>query len=256
MAEIKFHKYQGAGNDFVLIDNRSADFDPTIEIISKICDRRFGVGADGLMTIDEHNEYDFDLKYYNADGSQSLCGNGSRCAVKFAQQLGIIDKTTTFLAHDGKHQATIQDDGQVRLSMLNVQNVRSELNGTFVDTGSPHYVQEVDNLENFNVLKEGAKLRSHLAFGSAGTNVNFVERSGSGLRVRTFERGVENETLACGTGITACALAFSGQLTAPVKIEARGGNLEVDYKLGSDGSFEDIFLTGPAEHVFSGNASF
>lgn len=256
MVEINFYKYQGAGNDFVLIDNRSSDFDPNPDIISKMCDRRFGIGADGLMTIESDQQYDFDLKYYNPDGSQSFCGNGSRCAVKFAHHLGIIDKTTTFLAHDGIHQATILEDGQVRLSMQNVQNVRPVLNGTFVDTGSPHYVQKVQNVEQVDVMQEGSSLRYNSAFGAEGTNVNFAEITHFGLKVRTFERGVENETFACGTGVTACALALSNQLTAPVRIGARGGMLEIDYKVAEDGSFTDIFLTGQAEQVFVGAGTF
>lgn len=261
MASIKFHKYQGTGNDFVMIDDRDQRFpyDPAegekfdTSIVSHICDRRFGVGADGLILIRNHDRYDFEMIYFNADGSQSLCGNGSRCAVHFANYLGIIEKSTRFLAIDGAHEAYIEG-GLIHLKMHDVSQV-TKMNGHwYIDTGSPHYIKFIRNLEAFDVYSEGKIIRSDQKFAPEGTNVNFAETCGNNeLFVRTFERGVEDETLSCGTGVTAVSLAASYQnFDSPVKIKTRGGDLQVSFNKINEQKFEDIYLIGPAGMVFEG----
>lgn len=247
-----FYKYQGAGNDFVMIDNRNGQFDKlNIELIQSICDRRFGVGADGLILIENHNEIDFDMIYFNSDGSQSFCGNGSRCAVAFANRLGIIEAKTTFMAIDGKHDAYLEGES-IFLKMSNVKPIEKIGNDYFLDTGSPHYVQFVDKIKDMNVFSEGKAIRNSDRFKVQGTNVNFIEKiSDTQIAIRTYERGVENETLACGTGVTAAAIVH-GVLNKQkhIFINAQGGDLEVQFK--GDKSFSDIWLKGPAEMVFEG----
>lgn len=255
MATIEFYKYQGTGNDFVMIDNRSQRLDRRDKSIAqKLCDRKFGIGSDGLILIQNHDKYDFEMIFFNPDGSQSMCGNGSRCAVKFAQFLGIIGNQTTFLSTDGVHEAFIEED-VVRLSMQDVPN--SEIN-TFpehftINTGSPHYVIFASNIKQKDVKEEGASIRYKEEFTKDGINVNFVEKqSESKILVRTYERGVENETLSCGTGVTACAIAHVLHGGAsPVQIETLGGQLNVEFELEND-SATKVWLTGPAKNVFKG----
>jgi len=250
----RFFKYQATGNDFVMIDNRNHLFPKTDkETIKKICDRRYGIGSDGLILIEDNNNEDFEMVFFNPDASQSLCGNGSRCAVKFAANLGLIKNEASFRTHDGIHTGSIFN-GVVRLKMKDVHSVRLMSDGIFVDTGSPHYIQFVTNVKKFNVYDEGKKIRNSGLFGTNGTNVNFVEiLKGNSIFVRTFERGVENETLSCGTGVTASALAASyKKLESPVDIITNGGELKVEYERNGKNEFTGIYLIGPTELVYEG----
>ena len=253
MASISFYKYQGTGNDFVMIDNRNLTFDRiNLSLISKLCDRRFGIGADGVILIENTDQADFEMVYFNPDGSQSLCGNGSRCAVMFAKYLGIIENETTFKAIDGDHYAKIESD-LVYLKMHDVNHYESIDQDFLIDTGSPHYIRYVDNINAIDPVIEGRAIRYSDRFSEKGVNVNFLEKVNSDtLKIRTYERGVENETLSCGTGCTAAALslAIHGSLNS-VNLEAMGGSLRVDFHQSENG-FTDIFLIGPAEAVFQG----
>lgn len=251
---IEFYKYQATGNDFIMIDNRDLRFTFSNEQISQLCHRKFGIGADGLILIQNHDTCDFEMIYYNPDGSQSLCGNGSRCAVKFADFLGLIDKKTTFVAYDGEHTGEILPNDWVKLKMKDVQNVRPVSDGIFIDTGSPHLVKFVINLQNYKVYKEGKLIRNGGLFKSEGVNVNFVETlPDNQIFVRTYERGVEDETMSCGTGVTAAAIAsLQKGYTSPVKIKTLGGNLEVEFASNSNNYFSKVHLIGPAEEVFKG----
>ncbi|WP_422351815.1 diaminopimelate epimerase [Flagellimonas sp.] len=256
--QLDFYKYQGTGNDFVVIDNRQDIFPKNnTKIISQLCDRRFGVGADGLILLETDDVSDFYMNYYNSDGSQSMCGNGGRCAVAFAKFLGIIEEQTTFKAIDGLHTATIKGD-IVTLKMHDVEEVRQKDAYSFLDTGSPHHVQLVHELEKFNVTKEGAKLRYGL-YGKAGSNINFVEQADANtFGVRTYERGVEDETLSCGTGVTAVAIAMhkTGKTESnEVHIKTPGGDLTISFDQ-QNGSYTDIYLQGPAQMVFNGKVSW
>ncbi len=251
---LTFYKYQGTGNDFVIIDNRDLHFPKRdTKLVAFLCDRRFGIGADGLILLENDPELDFKMVYYNADGNPStMCGNGGRCLVAFAKFLGIIDKKTSFNAVDGLHTAVIKD-GLVSLQMTDVSEVKVKPNSFFLDTGSPHHVQLVSDLKDFEVVKEGAKLRYGI-YGASGSNINFVEQQTENtFAVRTYERGVENETLSCGTGVTAVAIAMhsSGKTTqSEITINTAGGELKVDFE--NRGGYENVNLTGPAELVFKG----
>ncbi|MEO7213729.1 diaminopimelate epimerase [Mucilaginibacter sp.] len=255
---IKFYKYQGAGNDFILIDNREGIVNqPTKEEVAKLCDRRFGIGGDGLMLLENLEGYDFKMVYYNADGNEgSMCGNGGRCIVAFAKHLGIIYDTTKFLATDGPHHAKISEEGTwVSLQMIDVADISKDGDAYVLDTGSPHYVKIATDLAIKDVYNEGYAIRNNATYKAKGINVNFAEKTGEGYFVRTFERGVENETYACGTGVTAVALAMAkhnrqfGTISTPIKV--LGGNLNI--RFDNDGEkFSNIFLEGPAELVFDG----
>jgi diaminopimelate epimerase len=252
--EISFYKYQGTGNDFVMIDDRSNLFpEKDLSLVQKLCDRKFGIGSDGLILIRNKDGFDFEMVYFNADGSQSMCGNGARCAVAFSKFLGIIGEKTTFYAIDGPHKAKVAGD-IVELEMAPVSILVIAEQDFFVDTGSPHHVRFVDNVELYPVFEEGYKIRYSEKYTPKGTNVNFVTPLNNDLiQVRTYERGVENETLSCGTGVTACALVYGHQNKInEIKIKTRGGNLKVRFSEKSDGSFQDIQLIGPAEQVFEG----
>lgn len=263
--KIHFTKYQATGNDFVLLDNRDGSIKLSVAEVQRICDRKFGVGADGLMLIEKPatSNLDFNLVYYNADGTQSLCGNGSRAAMKMASSLGIVNGKGKFNAYDGRHDAEIASDGIVKLRMNDVSKVETTGEDLFINTGSPHVIKFVTDLANYPVFEEGKKIRYSDAFKPNGTNVNFVELLGDNkIYVRTYERGVENETLSCGTGVTAAALAvhFKGY-RSPVNIKTQGGDLSVQFtpsETGGTGSpghtvtFHDIFLIGPAKMVFEG----
>ena len=256
--QITFFKYQGAGNDFILIDNR----DNAIKTIEKqqvatLCHRRFGIGGDGLMLLETEPGFDFKMVYYNADGNEgSMCGNGGRCIVAFAKHLGIITDTTKFLAADGMHHAKISEAGNwVSLQMIDVDSVGTDGDAYVLNTGSPHYVKLTANLDVKDVYNEGYAIRNNPTYKQDGINVNFAEKTDEGYFVRTFERGVENETYACGTGVTAVALAMAkhnhqtGNITTPIKV--LGGDLNI--RFDHDGStFSNIFLEGPAELVFEG----
>ena len=252
---LTFFKYQGTGNDFIIIDNRKEWFDKENTVfIASLCDRRFGIGADGLILLENDDFNDFKMDYYNSDGRQgTMCGNGGRCLVAFAKHLGIIEKETSFVAVDGNHHATIDND-IVSLQMQDVSVLTKKEKYTFLDTGSPHHIQLVKNIEDFNVAKEGAKLRYGI-YGKKGSNINFVKQIGVAMfSVRTYERGVENETLSCGTGVTAVALAMHNRgLTDNDKISIKtlGGELLVKFEVESK-RYKNIYLIGPAKRVFKG----
>lgn len=251
---IEFYKYQGTGNDFVMIDNRAKTFPKDTEIIGKMCNRNFGIGADGLILLENDTNTDFRMVYYNSDGNEStMCGNGGRCIVAFAHKLGIFEKETTFIAVDGLHHASVNQN-IVSLQMIDVNDVEIKSDYCFLNTGSPHHVQLVENLNNFNVFSEGKRIRNEI-YKAEGSNVNFVEQiNDNTFRLRTYERGVEDETLACGTGATAVAIAmYASNKTSKKRISlpVEGGELAVSFDV--DGSvYKNVHLIGPAQFVFSG----
>ena len=253
---ITFNKYQGAGNDFIIIDNRENLINPSdSELINKLCDRRFGIGADGLILISNNDQSDFEMKYFNSDGFiGSMCGNGGRCTAHFALKAAIAGERQRFLAYDGIHEAYVEKN-IVRLQMGNVNECRLINDNYFLNTGSPHYVVIKEDIDSIDVHEEGKKLRWAPEFAPGGTNVNFVQLLDKGLYIRTFERGVEDETLACGTGVTASAIAsvLKGHFdTNSVNVTTRGGNLKVDFEI-HDKKITNVWLTGPATFVFTGN---
>ncbi|TAE13338.1 MAG: diaminopimelate epimerase [Bacteroidetes bacterium] len=253
---ISFFKYQGTGNDFVMIDDRSMSFPAQDRAyIARLCDRRFGVGADGLILIQHAEGYDFRMVYFNADGGEgSMCGNGGRCTVRFAQQLGIIETQTRFIAVDGEHEARIEGE-RIYLKMQDVQDIEPTSEYIFLNTGSPHTVTFVRDLANFDVTTAGKAIRYNARFAEKGTNVNFVEKVGEQtIFVRTYERGVEAETYSCGTGVTACALVSCLQqgIASPINIKTLGGDLQVSFESAGKSGFRNIYLAGPAEKVFEG----
>lgn len=254
--QINFYKYQGAGNDFVIIDNRNLKVKNDTKLIQFLCDRRFGIGADGLIFLELSNrsETDFKMVYFNADGNEStMCGNGGRCIVAFAKYLGLIQDSCVFEAIDGLHEAKITGE-TVNLKMIDVNTVIEEETHCFLNTGSPHHIEFVTNLDQLDVYKEGAKRRYSKAYEDmGGSNINFVQVDQQTLNIRTYERGVEDETLACGTGITAAAIAaaLNKGLHPPIKIKALGGNLSVDFKQTGQ-QFTDVWLKGPAVQAFKG----
>ncbi|ANI88414.1 diaminopimelate epimerase [Arachidicoccus ginsenosidimutans] len=254
MQEISFYKYQGTGNDFVMIDGINSDINLSIQNIKDICHRKFGVGADGLIILKKHPSLHFEMDYYNADGTQSMCGNGGRCAVQFAKQLGIIENTYHFLAIDGEHTATIEEDG-VHLKMKDVHKV-DFINGHYVlNTGSPHYIKFVEDVQLTNVVEEGRKIRYNDTYKAEGINVNFVQTlDDTTIFVRTYERGVEDETFSCGTGVTAASLVSAHNERGFNRIEVKtlGGNLAVEFDRIGEENFGDVWLCGPAELVFEG----
>ena len=253
MASISFYKYQGTGNDFVMIDNRENIFDKSnIKLVTELCDRRFGIGADGVILIENSSRSDFEMVYFNPDGSQSLCGNGSRCAVMFAQFLGMINLETNFMAIDGEHYARIEN-GNVHLKMHDVETYEIISNDFLIDTGSPHYIQFVEHVNAIDPVIEGRKIRYSERFKEKGVNVNFLEKiDDHKVKIRTYERGVENETLSCGTGCTAAALSMAiDNDISSVGLQAMGGDLRVDFQK-ENGRFTNIYLIGPAKQVFQG----
>ncbi len=255
-----FSKYQGTGNDFIIIDNRDNATTLTKKQIAQICDRRFGVGADGLMFLENHPSLDFNMRYFNSDGNEStMCGNGGRCLVAFAQSLAIIGKETTFNTIDGTHKAFIKQKDIVALQMQDVTEVLRMDGHYFVDTGSPHYVIFLQDIKAMDVYTEGNKIRESNRFAPEGVNVNFVEMNNKKLFVRTYERGVENETLSCGTGVTAAAICASKELNTDKNtfdISTRGGDLQVSFERDPNHRFTNIWLTGPAKFVFKGEYEF
>lgn len=254
--KLHFYKYQGTGNDFVILDNRDGYFDASrTDIVKQVCDRRFGVGADGFMLLENTPGYDFKMVYYNADGNEStMCGNGGRCLVAFAHKMGVFEKETTFLAIDGGHEASIKE-GIVYLKMIDVNEVEQNEQFSWLNTGSPHYVKFVNNINEFPVFEEGKAVRYNERFKAQGTNVNFLEKIGENeIFVRTYERGVEDETYSCGTGVTAAAIVASyNGFKSPVKIKTLGGNLSVAFEPKANGGFENVYLNGPAVLVFEGD---
>ncbi|RNL81699.1 diaminopimelate epimerase [Sinomicrobium pectinilyticum] len=250
-----FHKYQGTGNDFVMIDNRRQYFPKNdTKLVARLCDRKFGIGADGLILLENDRDADFRMVYYNADGGEStMCGNGGRCIVAFAGFLGIAGEQTDFVAVDGMHHAVLKED-RVRLQMSDVDIIEVFDNYVFLNTGSPHHVQEINDIDNFDVKANGEKLR-YGKYGKGGSNINFVSPSGNNVfRVRTYERGVEDETLSCGTGVTAVAIAMhrTGKATGnTVTLDTPGGRLTVSFE-ERDGKYTNVHLEGPATRVFQG----
>jgi diaminopimelate epimerase len=257
-----FFKYQGAGNDFILIDNRDLSFNhEQPALIEKLCNRRFGIGADGLMCLELINGFDFKMVYYNADGKpSSMCGNGGRCIVAFAKHLGVIKEETNFLAVDGPHYAKIAESGEwVSLQMIDVETVNRDADAYVINTGSPHYIKFDKSVADKNVFEEGRAIRYNDTYSKEGININFVEDKIDYLLVRTYERGVEDETYACGTGVTAVALADAdaknklGEHETAVKV--LGGDINI--KFSYDGKkFTNIFLEGPAVQVYEGIISY
>ncbi|WP_027137251.1 diaminopimelate epimerase [Gaetbulibacter saemankumensis] len=251
-----FYKYQGTGNDFVMIDNRQQTFNKKdTKHIAFLCDRRFGIGADGLILLENHPEYDFRMVYYNSDGNESsMCGNGGRCLVAFAQDLGVISGKAVFEAIDGLHHATIEN-GIVNLQMQDVDVVEQYPNHVFLNTGSPHHVQFEEDIENFDIKIKGADIRYGEPYNEAGTNVNFVKQlDNENFVVRTYERGVEDETLSCGTGVTAVAIAMHSLKKTTenqVALQVRGGDLKVQFE-ENNGTYKNVWLIGPATFVFKG----
>lgn len=254
---ITFYKYQGAGNDFIMIDNRNLFFKNNTKLVAKLCHRRFGIGADGLILLENHPDaaIDFKMVYFNSDGNEStLCGNGGRCIVAFAKQLGIIKKSCNFLAIDGLHQAHFEAD-LVSLSMPDVNLITTYgPESFFLDTGSPHHIDFVENTSGIQVKTRGSEIRNSKLYGKAGSNINFVEVQDNYLKIRTYERGVEDETLACGTGVTAAAIAahYANKIDADqVSVLAEGGDLKVRFSCQNTKYF-NIQLIGTAEFVFKG----
>lgn len=255
--QIQFYKYQGTGNDFVMIDNRTNTFPKNnTKLIEFLCDRRFGIGGDGLILLENHEKYDFTMVYYNSDGSTStMCGNGGRCLVAFAKQLGIIDKEAHFEASDGYHFAKFENH-LIALQMIDVTELKHFNTHVFVYTGSPHHVQLVSDLKDFDVKNTGKKLRYSDLYDDSGCNINFVEQENTDtFSVRTYERGVEDETLSCGTGATAVAIAMHATHKTEanrININVLGGKLIISFVLEND-VYKNVFLTGPAELVFAGS---
>jgi diaminopimelate epimerase len=254
--ELHFYKYQATGNDFILIDNRSGSITLSADQIKKLCDRKFGIGADGIMLLEPHTSSAYNLIYYNSDGSQSLCGNGSRAAMAFAAHLGLVAGKAEFHAYDGMHHAELLTSGIIRLHMNDVDDVQVFGEDLYINTGSPHYLRFVRQVDQYPVVEEGRSIRYSETFAAQkGTNVNFIELlPGNTIFVRTYERGVENETLSCGTGVTAAALAAALHgYRSPVNIKTRGGDLSVEFeKSQTERSFTGIYLIGPAKMVFEG----
>ncbi|HEX2684758.1 MAG TPA: diaminopimelate epimerase, partial [Ferruginibacter sp.] len=251
------YKYQGTGNDFVILNNRDNKYDNlSREQVKHICDRRFGIGADGLMLLSNHTSLDFKMVYFNADGNESsMCGNGGRCLVRFAKDQGMYKSTYCFMAIDGEHEADIDMHDIVRLKMQDVSQVDYHSGYALLNTGSPHFVKFANDVEDIDVVQTGREIRYSKQFEKEGVNVNFVETIDSdGIFVRTYERGVEDETLSCGTGVTASALmnAHNENGFNRVEVKTPGGNLSVEFEKIDEHNFRNIWLCGPAVFVYKG----
>ncbi|MFC2115496.1 diaminopimelate epimerase [Bacteroidota bacterium] len=254
---IEFYKYHGTGNDFILIDDRASSFpEKNHELIRRLCERRFGIGADGLILVRRHPDMDFSMVYFNSDGREgSMCGNGGRCAVAFAFRLGICGRATTFMAIDGTHVAKVVKPDHIQLKMQSVNDIRIKPDHYELDTGSPHYVTFVEKLQDMDVYALGRKIRQSNAFKAEGINVNFVEQGKDSLSVRTYERGVENETWSCGTGVVAtaiCAALKEQSEKSEYRIQTKGGELRISFRKEKENEFRNIILEGPAEFVYQG----
>ena len=254
---INFYKYQGTGNDFIILDNRTHLYDLlSPKQVKHLCDRRFGIGGDGLMLLNLKDKYDFEMVYYNADGKPStMCGNGGRCLVKFANHMGLHKYSYKFIASDGEHEAELDKNNEIRLKMKDVNSVDEHSNYAILDTGSPHYVKFANDVYNIDVVESGKMIRYSSHFVDEGINVDFVESTGEdSIFVRTYERGVEDETLSCGTGVTAAALlsAHNERGFNRVEVKTPGGHLSVEYNKIADNQFTDIWLCGPATFVYKG----
>jgi diaminopimelate epimerase len=266
---IPFYKYQGTGNDFVMIDGRYRTFFDlgdgnsvpieTEKLVAKLCDRRFGIGGDGLIVLRNKTGYDFEMIYFNSDGRlSSMCGNGGRCIVAFANQLGINRKNYHFLAVDGPHDAIIPSKDYIHLKMQDVTTWKMEGDTSVMNTGSPHFIQFMENVQEAEMVSIGKKIRYNEFYRKDGINVNIVELQEHGLFMRTYERGVEDETLSCGTGVTAAALSSnlkdSTKYPSPIKVKTLGGDLSVSFQQEKN-MFKNIWLCGPAKCAFQGNWS-
>jgi diaminopimelate epimerase len=254
---LHFAKYEGAGNDFVIIDAMESSIYLTAAQIQQICDRRFGVGADGLIFIRPSKNADYEMVYHNADGDiGSMCGNGARCAFTFARRRGYVGDSCDFVAYDGLHTARSLSGDWVEVSMSDVDDLSEVSGDCILDTGSPHYVRFVSGLDDMDIVKEGRRVRYSKPFKEEGINVNFVEVYPDFLRLVTYERGVEDRTLACGTGAAAVALVNAnkqGLLEGPIVLKADGGELSVNFKRTGTG-FTNVVLQGPANEVFTGTS--
>ena len=254
MSSLRFFKYQGTGNDFVMIDNRESLFNRSdTTLIARLCHRKFGVGADGLILINTHSEYDFEMVYFNADATRSTCGNGARCAVHLAHRLGIIEKETRFIMEEDEYKAYIEDD-LIRIRMVDVPQIQTFPEGYLLNTGTRHFVRLVEKLSEYKVVEEGRQLRYDPRFQPIGANINFVETKDGDVHMRIYEKGVENETLSSGTGVTAVALTLAclQDLPSPVAVHTRGGILNVAFERSGPTSFTQVYMAGPAKMVFQG----
>ncbi len=251
---VKFSKYHGCGNDFIIIDNRKNEVHLSQKNIANMCHRNFGIGADGLMLLENDKNSDFRMTYFNSDGFEgTMCGNGGRCITAFSEKLGIINQKTKFIAIDGLHEAEIFDNF-IALKMADLSEIETIENDFYLNTGSPHYVKFIDDFNAIDVFNDGRKIRNSNLFKKEGTNVNFAKLTENKLKVGTYERCVENETLSCGTGVTAvaiCAWQKSNKKYTNFDIETKGGNLKVSFDV-VDNTFKNIWLKGPATFVFSG----
>ncbi len=255
--QIQFYKYHGTGNDFVILDNRENKYDNiNQQQIEKICHRRFGIGADGLMMLNLKPGYDFEMIYYNADGkTSSMCGNGGRCLIRFAYDRGIRKYSYKFIAIDGEHEAEIDNHNLIRLKMQDVKTVEEHSGYAVLNTGSPHYVKYSNNVAETDVVTTGRAIRNSNHYAKEGINVNFVESTGNdSIYVRTYERGVEDETYSCGTGVTAASLmsAHNDRGFNRVEVKTPGGHLSVEFNKLSEHEFDNIWLCGPATFVYKG----
>lgn len=257
---IKFYKYHGTGNDFIMVDNRLYNLNKdNTELVARLCHRHFGIGADGLILLNMADGYDFEMVYFNSDGREStMCGNGGRCLVSFAHHLGLIEQQCTFKAIDGDHHASIDSFGIVTLGMKDVSTIGRAGNDFILNTGSPHYVQFVKSVKQVDIIPAAHAIRYNDTFSKEGINVNFVEETGEDeIMVRTYERGVEDETLSCGTGVVASSIAYSqlhSNHTNEVKIISPGGHLKVTFT-SSGNSYTNVKLIGPAVKVFEGEVN-
>jgi len=255
MQHFEFFKYHGTGNDFIVLDNRSQQFPAeNLAAIRQMCDRRFGIGSDGLILIEPDDQSDFYMNFYNPDGSQSFCGNGSRCAVHFANAIGLVEEQCTFRAIDGEHRGEWSEDA-IRVSIRPVSDPEKRGDHFLVNTGSPHYIIFVPNVKAVDIVTEARAVRFNDEFREHGVNVNFVQvLDEKNIRIRTYERGVEDETLSCGTGVTAAAITHLVRegTGRKIHVETRGGELLVSATRGADHLFFDVWLSGPAVKTFSG----
>ncbi|PKP39069.1 MAG: diaminopimelate epimerase [Bacteroidetes bacterium HGW-Bacteroidetes-15] len=254
--KVHFSKYHGAGNDFIIIDNRTGLLNLTSKQINNLCHRQLGIGADGLMLLEKDESSDFRMKYFNSDGNEgTMCGNGGRCLVMFAKKLGLIDKITHFVGVDGVHEAILLDDNSVRLKMSDVNEIIKGNDYYIIDTGSPHYVQFVCEVDHIDVTYQGRVIRDNHLSKNGGVNANFAQYTPEGIKIRTYERGVEAETLACGTGAVATAIAANHWFKEKYNsytILALGGTLKINFEKISENQFRNIWLEGPVAHVFDG----
>lgn len=250
---MNFYKYHGTGNDFIIIDGRE-NIHFSEKQIQNLCDRNFGIGSDGLLLLKNHQKYDFEMQFFNPDGSEAtFCGNGARCIVAFAKFLKIIDKKTTFLAKDGEHSAYF-DNNEVVLKMIDNNVIKTYNELFYTNTGTHHVVKFVENVDKIDIMLEAPKIRYQKDFEPHGTNVNFVQKCDGFIKVRTYEKGVEKETLSCGTGVVAAALIYASQIKKnidKIDVKAKGGSLKVSFQK-SKNSFENVYLQGNAVQVFEG----